>query len=62
MTSHTRYKLTIIVMVFLALLCIISTFKGMEALAVCCVTGIMTTLSTYVWSQTKRPSQKQKEQ
>jgi hypothetical protein len=37
------------------LVTILSIFKGMETLASTSIAGIMTILSTYIWSQTKRP-------
>jgi len=34
----------------------VAIFKGMEAVATTCIAGVMTVLSTYIWAETKRPS------
>jgi hypothetical protein len=47
---------TIIAAVMLAALAGFSVFKNMEAPATACIAGIMTILSTYIWGETKRPS------
>jgi tryptophan-rich sensory protein len=52
----TRLKLTVFVLTLLAFVAFVAIFKNMEVLATACVTGLMTTLSTYIWGQTKRPS------
>lgn len=56
MTKKTRYKLTMVVLAFLMLTALMAVNKGMDALAGIAVTGVMTTLSTYIWGETKRPS------
>ena len=56
MTKKTRYKLTMVVLAFLMLTTLMAVIKGMDALAGIAVTGVMTTLSTYIWGETKRPS------
>jgi hypothetical protein len=56
MTRKTRYKLSMVVLVFLMLTTLMAVIKGMDALAGIAVTGVMTTLSTYIWGETKRPS------
>jgi H+/Cl- antiporter ClcA len=56
MTSHTRYRLTLAAAVFLAVVTLLSIFLKMEAVATAGIAGIMTVLSTYIWSQTTRPT------
>lgn len=56
MTRKTRYKLSMVVLVFLMLTTLMAVIEGMDALAGIAVTGVMTTLSTYIWGETKRPS------
>lgn len=59
MNRSKRYALTLTAAIFLALLAGVSVFYGMEGLASACVGGIMTTLTTYIWGETKRPSKTQ---
>ncbi len=56
MTTKTRFKLTLIAGAFLSLMALVATLEKMETLATTCAAGIMTILSTYIWSQTRRPS------
>ena len=42
--------------VFLVVTTYVAIFKGMEAVATTCIAGVMTVLSTYIWAETKRPS------
>jgi len=56
MKHSKRYLITIIAGILLAVLAILSIFNGMEVLASACVAGIMTILTSYIWSETKRPS------
>ncbi len=56
MKTSKRYTLTIIAGIILAVLAGLSVFKGMEGLAYACIAGIMTILTTYIWGETKRPS------
>lgn len=55
-TKQTRYKISIWAAIFLALVVILSIFKNTEGIGVVAVTGIMTTLTSYIWGETKRPS------
>jgi hypothetical protein len=57
MTNHTRYRLTLAAALFLAVVTLLSIFLKMEAVATAGIAGIMTVLSTYIWSQTTRPTQ-----
>jgi hypothetical protein len=34
----------------------VAIFKEMETVATTCIAGVMTVLSTYIWAETKRPS------
>lgn len=56
MKLSKRYLITIIAGIILSALAVISVMKGMETLASACVAGIMTILTTYIWGETKRPS------
>ena len=57
MESRTRLKIAIAGGGFLMALASVAVFKGMEGLACACVGGIMTILSTYVYTQSVRPSE-----
>ncbi len=59
MTAKTRYKLTIMVLVFLMVTAIVALFKESSSVATIAVTGVMTTLTSYIWGETKRPSEQQ---
>lgn len=54
--KRTRLKITLAAAVFLVVTTYISIFKEMEAVATTCIAGVMTVLSTYIWAETKRPS------
>jgi hypothetical protein len=56
MPRSKRYLITIIAGIILAVLAGLSVFYRMEGLASACVAGIMTILTTYIWGETKRPS------
>ena len=56
MKLSKRYMITYLAAIFFALLAILSIFKGMETAASSSIAGILTTLSTYIWGETKRPS------
>lgn len=56
MTTKTRFKLTLVVLVFLMVTAIAAVFKEMNSVATMAVTGVMTTLTSYIWGETKRPS------
>ena len=53
---RTRLKITLAAAVFLVVTTYVSIFKEMEAVATTCIAGVMTVLSTYIWAETKRPS------
>jgi hypothetical protein len=55
MNASTRLRFTAYAALFLAGVTILSILRGMEAVAATSVAGLMTILSTYIWSQTKRP-------
>jgi len=56
MKQSKRYKITAIAGIVLSTLAVLSIFKGMEAVSTTCIAGILTILSTYIWGETKRPS------
>jgi len=56
MKLSKRYTITILAGIFLAVLAFLSVIKRMEGLASACVGGILTILTTYIWGETKRPS------
>jgi len=56
MKSSKRYIITIVAGIILAALALLSVLKGMEGLASACVGGILSILTTYIWGETKRPS------
>jgi hypothetical protein len=56
MNNRTRYKLTLLSAIFLALVTLLAIYSKMEAVATASIAGIMTILSAYIWSQTSRPS------
>ena len=53
---RSRLKITLAAAVFLVVTTYVSIFKEMEAVATTCIAGVMTVLSTYIWAETKRPS------
>ncbi len=59
MNNRTRLKLSIASGIILAFIAITSTFKGLETLGISAIAGMMTILTTYIWGETKRPSNKQ---
>lgn len=54
--KRTRLKITLAAAAFLVVTTYVAIFKGMEAVATTCIAGVMTVLSTYIWAETKRPS------
>jgi hypothetical protein len=58
MKRSKRYIITILAGFNLSTLAFFSVLKGMEGVATACVGGILTILSTYIWGETKRPSNK----
>ncbi len=60
MTTQTRLKLTFITAAFLALVTLLAIYSKMEGVATASIAGIMTILSAYIWSQTKRPSKNER--
>ena len=51
MTTKTRLSLTIMVLVFLMITAITAVFKGMDNVAAIATTGIITSLTSYVWGE-----------
>ena len=56
MKVSKRYTVTIAAGVILTLLAGFAIFKSMEGVASACVAGVLTILTTYIWGETKRPS------
>lgn len=56
MQNSKRYMVTLIAAIVLSGLAGFSIFEHMETTATACVAGVMTILSTYIWGETKRPS------
>lgn len=56
MNTKTRFKLTVIAGSFLSVMTVLATVLKQEIVATTSLTGIMTILSAYIWSQTRRPS------
>jgi len=56
MKRSKRYLISLIAGIILAILAFVSVLNNMEVLASACVAGIMTILTSYIWSETKRPS------
>lgn len=53
---RSRLKITLVATVFLIVTTYVAIFQEMEAVATTCIAGVMTVLSTYIWAETKRPS------
>jgi hypothetical protein len=56
MTKRTRYKISIGAGLFMAMVVLLSIFKDAQNIGVAAITAIITILSTYIWGETKRPS------
>jgi hypothetical protein len=56
MTKRTRYKISIGAGLFMAMVVLLSIFKDAQNIGVTAITAIITILSTYIWGETKRPS------
>jgi hypothetical protein len=62
MSTSTRLRFTLIFGLFLAAITVFAISREMETTAATSIAGIMTILSTYLWSQTKRPHHESKHQ
>ncbi len=58
LTKQTRFKISIYTGIFLALVVVFSIIQMTESIGVAAIAGIMTNLSSYIWGETKRPSNK----
>ncbi len=56
MNQRTRLRLTIITGVLLFGLAFVSVLYQMEGVAIACISGVLTIVSSYIWGETKRPS------
>lgn len=57
LNPRSRLKVTLAAMIFLAASTLIALLLRMEAPATAAIAAFMTVLSTYIWGETKRPSQ-----
>lgn len=58
MKRSKRYIITILAGLILSSLALLSVLKDMEGVASASVGGLLTILTTYIWGETKRPSNK----
>jgi len=56
MFKSKRFRIAVISGIFMFILSTISIFKNMETLAITCVGSFMTILTTYIFQESKRPS------
>jgi hypothetical protein len=56
MKTQTRYKFTLAAAIYFGLITLVAIYFQMETVATACIAAIMTILSTYIWSQTTRPT------
>jgi len=62
MRTSKRYIVAIAAGIVLSLLAALSILKSMEGVASACIAGILTILTTYIWGETQRPSNKNQNQ
>jgi len=62
MRTSKRYTVAIAAGIVLSLLAALSILKSMEGVASACIAGILTILTTYIWGETQRPSNKNQNQ
>ena len=62
MKRSKRYLLTVMAALILSGIALLSVLNRMEGLASACVAGLMTILSTYIWGETRRPSNQKKDE
>ena len=62
MKTSKRFVVAIAAGIVLSLLATLSIIKSMEGVASACVAGILTILTTYIWGETQRPSNKNQNQ
>jgi hypothetical protein len=58
MSRSRRLLLTIIAGVILSCLAAFAIYRQLETVASACVAGVMAILTTYIWGETRRPSDK----
>ena len=56
LTTRTRLKIAALAVLFLMATTLVAITYRMETLATTCIAGLMTTGSSYLWAETKRPS------
>jgi hypothetical protein len=59
MNASKRYMISVVSGVLLTGIAIISVLYRLEGVAMTCIGGVMTILTTYIWAETKRPSKKE---
>ena len=57
MKKRTRLTVTYLIILFLSIVIFFAMYKGMENLAITCVTAIIGSGLGYIWGESKRPSQ-----
>lgn len=57
MTKSKRLTITWVALIFLISTTYIAIHNGLETVATTCIAGVMTILSTYIWAETKRPTE-----
>lgn len=62
MRTSKRYTIAIAAGIILSMLAALSILKNMEGVASACVAGVLTILTTYIWGETQRPSNKNQNQ
>ena len=57
MSKSKRLTITWVALIFLISTTYIAIHNDLETVATTCITGVMTILSTYIWAETKRPTE-----
>tara|TARA_R110001592_G_scaffold43005_1_gene139503 strand:- start:28424 stop:28609 length:186 start_codon:yes stop_codon:yes gene_type:complete len=55
-SKSKRLVITWVALVFLISTTYIAIYQDLETVATTCIAGVMTILSTYIWAETKRPT------
>jgi hypothetical protein len=57
MSKSKRLTITWVALIFLISTTYIAIHHDLETVATTCIAGVMTILSTYIWAETKRPTE-----
>tara|TARA_Y100001934_G_C12044241_1_gene627549 strand:+ start:344 stop:529 length:186 start_codon:yes stop_codon:yes gene_type:complete len=57
MSKSKRLTITWVALIFLISTTYIAIHNDLETVATTCIAGVMTILSTYIWAETKRPTE-----